>query len=111
MKTSTFPPSPLTEILRALIPKVGEDEADECVEDILYRSLPVPVSAEIAILAGKFKYKGFKGGDSRCHYISYGPSRQSQDCYWRFALQRSPRCSVCQKQLTTFSSGNTCMKL
>ena len=52
----------LTEILRSLIPKVGEDEADECVEDILYRSLPVPVSPEIAILAGKLKYKGFKGG-------------------------------------------------
>ena len=52
----------LTEILRSLIPRVGVDEADECVEDILFRSLPVPVSSEIAIMAGKFKHKGFKGG-------------------------------------------------
>lgn len=68
MKTSTSLRSPLTEILRALIPKVGEDEADECVEDILYRSLPVPESAEIAILAGKFQCKGFKGGQQMLLY-------------------------------------------
>ena len=39
----------LTEILRSLILRVGEDEADACVEDILYRSRPVPVSYEISI--------------------------------------------------------------
>lgn len=52
----------LTEILRSLIPKIGEDEADDCIDDIMYRSILVPVTKEIAILAGKFKDKGFKGG-------------------------------------------------
>jgi hypothetical protein len=61
MKTSTFLRLPLRKILRSLIPRGGDDEADECVGDILYRNLPVSVSSEIAIMAGKFKHKGFKG--------------------------------------------------